>query len=236
MDIAVLPWLAPLTRFLLGGSPLEAGITGACVGWLVCPIYMYVLALVSERRWPKYDDQFKAFMPGNLFLGTAFGAATYLAARALRDGSGFFSHFPSTLTWMMIPVMLSVLAVLVLSAQDIVGAIRHKPGDTHTFHWRQLLGWTKIYHNTVVYGLYTWLLVALGVPGLLLAPADVGGVLGRVVLVIFVGLWVRMLIVDGKSPKHRTGHIALHGAAGVLMWVNGLLVNILACVLISIIL
>src|SRR4051812_5725286 len=80
-------------HLLTNRSPIWAAIIGLLVGWAICPVYMYVLAVVVEWRWPRYRDQFRAFMPGNVFLGMVFGSAAYLYAAYIQTGAtwAFFS-------------------------------------------------------------------------------------------------------------------------------------------------
>ena len=233
---AFMRWLAHVADLITAHHPVQAGLIGLAIGWLICPGYMYFLAFISEWRWPKYRDQFKAFMPGNVFLGIVFGSASYLAASYYQSGDDVtLYHEPQ---WSWIPTGFGVLLVVGLSLMDIVGTFRYKEGDTDKYHWRQLISWTKVWHNVGVYGAYGYLLVRVGVPGLVSAPSSfwtfaqghdewdkltAAGAVNdclRVVLVLALLKWVGYLIADVKDPKFTTGHVRVN----FVQWLVGLVV------------
>lgn len=212
--VGLAEWLAHVVYLITTRPPLQAGLIGWAVGFLICPFYMYLIAIVSEWRWLRYRDQFKAFMPGNLFLGVVFGTSCYLYADARRAGqlTGFFAGH----LWEWVSLSFAALLVVVLSALDIMGAITYRPGDVAKYSWRQLISWTKVWHNVFVYGIYGYLLTRVGVSGLIKAPWNAHGsetvINGatRVMQIASLGVWLYCLARDAKFPKHQTGHVAVN--------------------------
>lgn len=231
MTINLPDWLAPYANAVLGRSPFQAFLIGVGIGWAICPVFVYLLGL-SELRWLRYRDQFKAFMPGNLFLGVSFGCICYLAAEAQRHGTGWFVR-PAETWWLWVAVGFSILLTVGLWLVDIIGAFRHRSQPGSTYSWWQLISWTKVYHNTFVYGVYSLLLVGLGVPGLILAPFNTLGLAIRLLMVVVLLSWVMLLIEDGKHPMHRTAHIELRGFGGAVRWVLGLVYIVIAAAVIA---
>jgi len=209
---AVALWLAYVANLITNHQPYVAGAIGLAAGWAICPGYMYLLAIVAEWRWPRYHDQFKAFMPGNLYLGVVFGGSCFLAA-SYRQAEGH-GHLYENQLWLWLPLVASAAVVVALSAMDIIGAFRYKTGDTDKYHWLQLISPTKLWHNIVVYGAYGYLLVRVGVPGLLSAPWwGANGLVNDVVRVLLLGCllrWVLFLKQDIAEPKFTTGHVRVN--------------------------
>lgn len=225
---ALANWLARAGDLIVSHDPWVSGLVGLAVGLAICPGYMYLLAVVSEWRWPRYNEQFRAFMPGNLYLSVIFGAVAYLAA-AYRVSGTQVPLFEGRL-WVWIPFVVAGLLVLALSVVDILPAFSYKPGDTNKYHWRQLISWTKVWHNVAVYGAYGFLLIRLGVPGMVSAPLDAGtgGInnLLRVVVLVALIRWATYLAADAKNPKHSTGHVRVNFG----QWLVGLVVVSATCV------
>lgn len=222
--------LAHVASLITNHTPLVAGCIGLTVGWLICPGYMYAIAYAQTGKWLEYDKQFKAFVPGNFYLGLVFGLSCYLYASINQANTPSMFHLPQWAYWALGGAALVVAA---LGAIDGAGAITYnrghidKNGRIFKYHWRQLLDWTKLWHNIFVYGVYGFLLIYVGAPGVALAPwvinhdpflAVLPYILPRAVMLGCLGAWVRLLAVDMKYPMHATGHIAVT----FVQWMRGL--------------
>jgi hypothetical protein len=176
----------------------------AIIGWLMCPIIVYILGF-AEGRWLHWRDQFRAFMPGNFLLGGALGAMAYLLPHVPRTEH----HFYQLRWWWVLPILVSAGITIWMNQIDIAGARQHnKPGMTaKTFSWRQLLSPTKRWHNDVVYVFYIYLFGAVGSPALLAAQGGTDVLLARLVLVLCVVGWGCCAAWDVKFPKHSRAHV-----------------------------
>lgn len=219
-------WLNQAAHLIIAHRPWQAGLIGLAVGWALCPGYMYLLALVVEWRWPRYRDQFKAFMPGNLFLGVVFGSSCYLASSYYHQSHRLAMFSASW--WYWVPAVCAFAVVVGMSFFDIYGTIAFKPGAPNRYSWGQLVSWTKLWHNVAVYGAYGILLVGTGLPGLLGAPVWMGTASGtalandlvRLVLLVCLLRWLSYLWYDIKHPRNQTGHVAIN----IGQWILGLAV------------
>ena len=216
VDLAA--WLTRCTDLIVNHNPWLAALIGLAVGWGICPAYMYALAVVSEWRWPKYDEQFKAFMPGNIFLGAVFSSTAFLTAADRRDGGT--STIYGEPRWSWISLGIAAVIVVAMCIQDVIGAFQYYPGAPDKYHWTQLIAWTKVWHNIVVYGAYGFLLIHIGVPGFMSASwTSPINVIMRIVLLAMLSRWITYLIVDVREPKHATGHVTV----SPLQWLIGLI-------------
>lgn len=160
--------------------------------WITCPVGPTLLGLIFESRWvpwsPKY--QFLAFVPGNFFLGT-FIALSTTTFDAL-PSSGLYNH-----------PLAHVFALLGTGGLYI--ALNYL--DFGAYSKAQLLGATKIYHNS----LYFWYGYVAVMCLLAVLAADVSAFakLG----VMLPGLvWIACLVIDARTspeklePKFKFAH------------------------------
>lgn len=179
-------------------------------GWLFTPVLFFVVALVLESRVaPVWRNQFRSFIPGDLFLGGVFAASVHLA-EGLPEKERWYSHH----LWHFI----------VLAGSVTLGLLARKLLDAPFYYKGQLWSPSKVYHDFALYIGYGGLLFVVGLPALVYG----GGVTARVVMVGCLAVWLGTLIFDGLRPAaelERMRKLAHPSYQYLLLWRNKKLVR-----------
>lgn len=227
--------LVPLVDFITKRSSAGAFAAGLIFALLLTPGFMYLLAWAEGKRKFRTCDEFRAFMPGDLYLGVSFsfGCSLFAQARIMGHSAPGWWHWVST--------AVGCLAAVGLTVPEIIGAFYYRDGDAGRYHWRQMISPRKIWHNVVVYGVYGYLLMAICVPGFVLAPSAVsdfsmgrpfGGISSvgfdalRLLLLVELSEWILSLVYDVSHPKCATAHTKVN----FRQWATGMAMIVFALV------
>lgn len=173
------------------GFVIDYPLRTLIMGLVISPMMMFLIGWVGESRMlPIWTGQFKAFLPGDLFLGVSLA----FAARRVGEWDASQVHWYQTSWYHTLVLSLSILIAVVTRAMD------SKVYETHSF-----VSPTKLYHD---YGAFVLLAVLLG---LLLIPVVVVGrdyTAARVWALAFFVFWLICLIIDMMSDQQAIGRIA----------------------------
>lgn len=163
---------------------------------LMTPGMMFIIGLIGESRILPISrkKQFASFWPGDLFLSTFVGGLLIISKAIPANGAWYQSK-----SWHMV-VLVSSLAIGVGFFHFVIEKKAYRP--------RALNSPTKLYHDIVLYGLYSYVAVASGIANV------VSGVIFinlRWLVLIPGAIWLSLVIRDstasGINHKTTTAHI-----------------------------
>ena len=155
--------------------------------WTVTPIGFILVGIVFESRLvPLWRDQARGFMPGDIALGVVFAVGYYLTPQVdLKDW------------WRSVEFALVVLVVSIATFY-----LMRKKFDGPNYTDDALKTPTKRYHDYVLFGGYTWVLIYLCVPAILTSTSWGVGNLGvKLVAMTALGAWVGTVALDVANPR-----------------------------------
>lgn len=164
---------------------------------LMTPAMMFIIGLIGESRILPISrkKQFASFWPGDLFLSTFVGGLLIISKAIPINGAWYQSK-----SWHMV-VLVSSLAIGVGFFHFVI--------EKKAYHPRALNSPTKLYHDIVLYGLYSYVAVAGGISNI-----ASGALVGSRWLVLIPGvIWLSLVIKDStatsksNSQKTTTAHV-----------------------------
>lgn len=168
---------------------------------LLTPIGFILIGIVGEGRLVplRPSKQFLSFFPGDLFLGM-FAAMIAWLARDVSTGERFYNS--------------AIFHVLVLAATFSVAiALTVMEYTDGAYPLRAILSPTKLYHNLLLYGGYSYVVVTTTIA--VLAGSEWSALLAGKLAVSFVvlGVWVILVIEDNSlssisaKKKAQSAHV-----------------------------
>lgn len=180
-NISRVTGLLPAFNWLEGDNLLET--FARCL--LVTPGGMIIIGLIFEGRIVPLNPkkQYLAFMPGDIFLSAFCALLIWMPLKTSIPTSTWYTD-----RWFHLTVLLMCM----------IGAfIAHFAIEAQSYTLRSLNSPTKMYHDIVLYGMYSYVMCGVGVPKLL------SGNLSGIRLLIFVPLliWLMLAVADSTSSK-----------------------------------
>lgn len=188
--------LLPGLWWLVDGSPVMAAVYAL----ILTPVMMFVIQLVLEGRRPaSYANQFRGFIPGDIFLGLSFGVMVALADK-LPDGDNRWFNTG----WFQLLALAGAIGVFIVGSRL----------DEELYSGAQLASPSKVYHDYLLYLGYGYVLLKVGVATLFAAPWSDWPL--KVAMLALVGCWVACLLHDAAQPYSRKERMA--AKAHVARW------------------
>jgi hypothetical protein len=179
--------LLPGFGWLAGHNPLVTLVIFS----LISPGAMFVLAKIGESRPlpTSYEQQFRSFFPGDLFLAMS---ATILVAMAVLLPAQ--ARWYNARLWHVIVLVCAVAVAILITVGEY--------NDPNGYGHRAVLSPTKLYHNILLYGAYGYVIVVTLVA--LIAGLVIDWQWSRAALLLFAlipgFIWVGLLKADSDAP------------------------------------
>lgn len=176
--------LLPPMSWLAGGGPIAIFIK--C--FLLTPVMMIVIGIVLESRLIPLtpDKQFLSFIPGDIFLSLFAGSLLVLS-----------SKLPAKKTWYnSLPWQIFAL----IACLSVAGVV-HFVAEAAVYPPAALNSPTKLYHDIVLYGLFSYLIIPTAIANLVMRNLRAW----RWLIVLLWLAWLALAISDSIPGTNLTG-------------------------------
>ena len=151
-----------------------------CFALFITPVMMFVLGLLFESRVVAIGaGQSKAFIPGDGGLAIALA----MAANGVRDGLSVFSRKLASRSWW--PWATAIVSIAIALTMRFVIDAPNYPNV------RSTMSPTKIWHDSMCYGVLLWMILSTAIPVLL-----GGKTKWKVGILSGVAVWLGGIIFD----------------------------------------
>lgn len=168
--------------------------TALILAWCLTPIGLYIVAYILESRLVGRDfrpfvDAFLGFMPGDLFLGAAFGCFVWAVDRSPGEQGWWAS------SWWHLVVFIGAI---------VGGLLARKFLDSPNYTRRQMRSPSKLYHDVALYMGYGYMFTTTAIAALAHDGWSVAIYFG----LVCVALWIACLIADIRMPARTSRRFA----------------------------
>lgn len=167
------------------------------IGWLATPIGLLALALLVEGRSVDLSQQYRGLLPGDLFLGVTWFAASMLAQELHGENQWYQRNW---FRWLAVGFGAACLLGLTIPEAIVTYSMQGQP---NIMTWGAFFSPTKVYH-TLILPTYGYAMFALVMPALVEAPWRAWHMVMRLVALGGIVGWVICVVLDNTLPRPDT--------------------------------